>query len=61
MALVHPSNYPWSSKALTKRSNKAAVCRSEWYTSFVDEVTNQTVVKHTTALSSDDEAGDMHL
>eukprot|EP00971_Amphidinium_carterae_P048238 950100-Amphidinium_carterae.3 len=61
LALVDPKNYPTSSKPMKKTSEAAATCRSKWYTTFVDEVTNQTVVKYTQALSSDDDGGDMHL
>eukprot|EP00971_Amphidinium_carterae_P218788 4342864-Amphidinium_carterae.2 len=59
LSLVDPKNYPTSSKALKKTSDKAFVCRNKWYATFVNEVTNQT--RYTQALSSDDDAGDLHL
>eukprot|EP00971_Amphidinium_carterae_P267173 5300047-Amphidinium_carterae.1 len=54
LSLVDPSNYPTSTKALKKTSD-----RNKWYATFVNEVTNQT--RYTQALSSDEDAGDLHL
>eukprot|EP00971_Amphidinium_carterae_P114175 2262664-Amphidinium_carterae.1 len=59
LSLVDPMNYPTSSKALKKTSDRALVCRNKWYATFVNAVTNQT--RYTQALSSDDDAGDLHL
>eukprot|EP00971_Amphidinium_carterae_P265556 5268115-Amphidinium_carterae.1 len=59
LSLVDPMNYPTSSKVLKRTSDRARVCRDKWYATSVNEVTNQT--RYTQALSSDDDAGDLHL
>eukprot|EP00971_Amphidinium_carterae_P124947 2475259-Amphidinium_carterae.1 len=41
LSLIHPSNYPTSTKALRKISEKAAVNRDKWNTTFVNKVNKQ--------------------
>eukprot|EP00971_Amphidinium_carterae_P349302 6490952-Amphidinium_carterae.2 len=55
LALVDPACYPWGTKSQKKTTEKAQQMRSKWYPSFANAVNEEMTIKHTQALSSDDE------